>query len=476
MSGAFIPLARNEFRALLPVWAATAATMVADPLVRGTGMHGLFPLGMFAYIMGSLALGAHIIGHEYTNRTLGTLLAQPCSRSAILMAKTAVLAVTLLSVMLLAWPLLLAANVRMFAGVPRYPMLLLPFAGGLFVAPYLTMRLRSQMAGVVFTAAIPGTTYLLLLLSGIAIYGIGSRAPDALARAMWPPAMLIFAAAGAVLSARSFLRLQDIEGGREELQLPSWLAATDRNPIRPPLWALAKKELRLQQMTFAMAALFAGIWTALTIAGRLDLEFARDVPIQGVGLLYFALLPLLIGSLASAQEHQFGTFESQAMLPISFARQWTVKAGVVLVLAMLLGVVLPWLVFAPPQLSRQSLWPLAVAIVLLTSWSLYLSSWTRSGIIALALVLPSTVAALWAAQWIDGIVSAALKPGHFLVLTRPADLLVFTTIIAAPFVAALLSFASRNHRTRERSAKILAVQTACLAGVFLVADALSTVL
>jgi hypothetical protein len=379
-------------------------------------------------------------------------------------------------VLLLAWPLLFAANVRMFVGVPRYPTLLLPFAGGLFVAPYVTMRLRSQMAGVVFTAAIPGTTYLLILLFGVAIYGIGSRAPDALALATWTPAMLICAAAGAVLSARSFLRLQDIEGGREELQLPSWLAATDRNPIRPPLWMLAKKELRLQQMTFAMAALFAGIWAALTIAGRLNLEFARNFPIQGIGLLYFALLPLLIGSLASAQEHQFGTFESQAMLPISFARQWAVKAGVVLMLAIVLGVLLPWLVFAPPQLSRQWLRPLGIAIVLLTSWSLYLSSWTRSGIIALALVLPSTAAALWAAYWIDWIVSSTLKPGHVLVMTRPADLDVFATIIAAPFVAVLLSLAARNHRTQQRSVKNLAVQAACLAGVLLVTDAVTTVL
>ena len=52
MSGPVTALATKEFRALLPVWAATAFTMAADPLVRGTGMHSLFPLGMFAYIVG----------------------------------------------------------------------------------------------------------------------------------------------------------------------------------------------------------------------------------------------------------------------------------------------------------------------------------------------------------------------------------------------------------------------------------------
>ena len=67
---------------------------------------------------------------------------------------------------------------------------------------------------------------------------------------------------------------------------------------------LAKKELRLQQMTFAMVAVYALIWTGLTVAGELNVDFAREFPMRGVGLLYFALLPLLMGSLASAQERQ----------------------------------------------------------------------------------------------------------------------------------------------------------------------------
>src|SRR5438094_9725158 len=110
------------------------------------------------------------------------------------------------------------------------------------------------------------------------------------------PAVCIFAAAGAVLSARSFMRLQDTEGAREELRLPRWCTVTDDSPARPPLWMLAKKELRLQEMTFAMVAVYALIWTWLTVAGRLNLDFDREVPMRSVGLLYFALLPLLMGS------------------------------------------------------------------------------------------------------------------------------------------------------------------------------------
>jgi hypothetical protein len=291
--------------------------------------------------------------------------------------------------------------------------------------------------------------------------------------------MWIFAAAGAVLSARSFMRLQDTEGGREELRLPRWFTVTDASPIRPPLWMLAKKELRMQQMTFAMVAFYALIWTALTIATRLNPAFGREFPIRAVGLLYFALLPLLMGSLASAQERQFGMLQSQAMLPVPRAQQWAVKAGVVLVLALVLGVVLPWFVFAPPQLSRASFWPLVATIALLTTWSLYISSWCGSGIIALALLLPASAAAMLLARCIDWLAVALLSPRHAVAygaLTQPSAAFTQWAIAATPVAVLLLLFAARNHWTSERKAKTLAVQMAGLAGCLLLTDVVATVL
>ncbi len=480
MNGPLTALATKEFRALLPVWAAAAFTIGADPLLRGTAMHSLFPLGMFAYIVGSIALGAHVIGHEFTNRTLASLLVQPCRRSSILLTKASVLAVMLVALGIIARVVVFQSLGRAFGNFPRYPTLYLPLIGGFCVAPYLTMRLRSQMAGVVFTASIPGMTYLLALLGGVIIYGTGTAAAEALARNVWMAAMWIFAAVGAVLSARSFMRLQDIEGGREELRLPRWLTVTDASPTRPPLWMLAKKELRLQQMTFAMVAVYALIWTGLTVAGRLDLDFAREFPMRGVGMLYFALLPLLMGSLASAQERQFGMLQSQAMLPVPRRHQWAVKAGVVLVLALVLGAVLPWFVFAPPQLSRASFWPLVASIALLTTWSLYISSWCGSGIIALALLLPASAAAMLLARCIDWLV-IALLPAHHAVaaygaLMQPSAGFTLGVIAATPLAVLLLLFAARNHWTSERKPKTIAVQVAGLAGWLLLTDVVATML
>src|SRR5438067_2011737 len=211
MNGPLTALASKEFRALLPVWAAAAFTIGADPLLRGTGMHSLIPLGMFAYIVGSLALGTHIIGHEFTNRTLASLLVQPCRRSSMLLIKASVLAVMLIALGLIARIVLFQSLARTLGNFPRNPTLYLPLIAGFCVAPYLTMRLRSQLASLVFTASIPAMTYLLALLGGVVIYGTGTAAAKALALAAWVPAMWIFAAAGALLSARSFMRLQDAE-------------------------------------------------------------------------------------------------------------------------------------------------------------------------------------------------------------------------------------------------------------------------
>src|SRR5438874_7076890 len=464
MNGPLTGLAAKEFRALNPVWAAVAFTSAADTGLRDTGMYLLFPLGMFAYIAGSLALGAHVIGHEFTNRTLASLLVQPCRRSSILLTKASVLAVMLVALGFIARAVLFQSLARSFGNFPRYPTLGLPLIGGFCVAPYLTMRLRSQMAGVVFTSSIPGITYVLALLAGVIIYGTGTAAGEALALDVWVAAMWLFAAAGGVLSARSFMRLQDTEDGRVELRLPRWFTVTDASPTRPPLWMLAKKELCLQQMTFAMVGVYAPIWTGLTVAVRFNVAFAREFPMRGVGMLYFALLPLLIGSLASAQERHFGMLPSQAMLPVPRAQQWAVKASVVLVLALVLGVVLPWFVFAPPQISRTSLWPLAASIVLLTTWSLYISSWCGSGIIALALLLPASAAAMALARWIDWIVSAFVLPQHsagaYGMLTQPSAVFTTWVIAATPLAVLLLLFAARNHWTSEREPKTLAVQVA----------------
>src|SRR5256885_16891346 len=167
MNGPLTALASKEFRALLPVWAAAAFTIGADTWLRGTGMHSLFPLGTFAYIVGSLALGAHVIGHELTNRTLASLLVQPCRRSSMLLIKASVLAVMLVALGFIARVVLFQSLAHTFGNFPRYPTLYLPLIGGFCVAPYLTLRVRGEVAGVGVPAALPGMAYLPAVPCGV---------------------------------------------------------------------------------------------------------------------------------------------------------------------------------------------------------------------------------------------------------------------------------------------------------------------
>ena len=87
-SGQLIPAdLSKEFRALLPLWVGCVvmawAGGMSDPF--------LFRAGFIAYLLGSAALGALSMGHEYTNRTLPLLLTAPISRPRIFAVKAAVL-------------------------------------------------------------------------------------------------------------------------------------------------------------------------------------------------------------------------------------------------------------------------------------------------------------------------------------------------------------------------------------------------
>jgi hypothetical protein len=319
----------KEVRALLPTWSACALTLCAAALVRDPRIPAL---GMAAFSLGSVALGAQSMGHEYTCRTLSLLLVQPSERRKLFLIKFGVLAAMLLTLAAAAWTALFIDG-RFQRPSLWHPSLLvlLPTACGLFIAPLLTMVCRSQLAGVVFTGAIPGMTMLLSQLLAAAI-GAG-RAPDQVA--LW---IMIFScgmiavwAIAAVLNWRMFMRLEAIDGTGAELRAPRWVRGSTRAPARSrhPLWVLAKKELHLQQMTFVIVTIYLIFWTALSVMKHVVPEL-RGFPLFPLTIFYVLMLSLLIGSLPSAEERQFGTLEWQMLLPMAAWQQWSVKAGIVL--------------------------------------------------------------------------------------------------------------------------------------------------
>jgi ABC-type transport system involved in multi-copper enzyme maturation permease subunit len=420
------PFVANEIRALLPAWIASACAIGAAVLTDPRSHE----LGLIAYGFGSVALGAQSMGHEYTHRTLTLLLSQPWSRRRILLLKLAVLSAMLLTLAAFAWLTVLRPGER--------PWIAASFLNGLVFAPLLTMLCRTPMAGVVFTGAAP---FWILVISRHVSAGV-----------LWGSTLAVSVVA-AVASWRLFMRLEAIDGRDADLQLPRMFrretraigaASADRSRMGQPVWLLVRKELHLQQMTFAVAGVSGLFWITEFGFTKMVPGYV-GIPFYVVSVLFGALMALLIGSLASAEERQIGTLEWQLLLPMAMWKQWAVKVGTTLGLAALLSFALP-IVLAAGHVSVNGY---AGAIVLLTVGSLYVSS-----------LCPSTLRAL--------MVSGALVISLSISASRAAVAWSFTPLAAlvalVPWFALVLWFAFENHRSAERGARRVFRQVMWMAG------------
>jgi hypothetical protein len=432
------PLATKEIRALLPVWIASALAIAVTAL-SGPRNH---EFGLIAYAFGSVTLGAQSIGHEYSGRTLTLLLSQPWSRRRLLCLKLAVLTVMLLTLAAFAWLTLLKPGDQVWVFVS--------LLNGLCLAPLLTMACRTPVAGVVFTGAAP-----------FWIEAIGRYVS---AGVLWGSTLTLYAAA-AVAGWRLFMRLEAIDGPAQHVRLPRLLrrataiapAIADAPRRRHPVWLLVKKELRLQQMTFAATGVCTLIWIAIAASTRIIPGF-RGFPVSVVAILYGGLLALLIGSLASAEERQMGTLEWQVLLPMAAWKQWAVKVGTVLGLAAVLSFAIP-VVLAAGSVSVNA-WHAGV-IFLLASSSLYVSSLCRSAVRALIVSAPVMLTLGISSQYLY-VIAGWPRAGLGVPL--------------AAVGALMLWFAFENHRSAGHSAARVSQQIVWMAGSLALGFAIVTAL
>lgn len=458
------PLVTKELRALLPLWASSLVAMSLH-LLRHNGE--LEAIAMLGYVFGAVVVGAHAIGHEYSYRTLGTLLTQPVDRRRVLLTKLTVTGALLVLLFAAAWPLMF---VRMTPR-PDMAVLLLPLAGGLFVAPWLTMVARNQLAGAVFTVGIAGLVFVAGEFASGDRFG-GTAAAEAARLAIVARVLLVFAVVAAVLGWRKFMRLEAIEGDATDFHLPRLRAAEDGRDTSA-VSLLIRKELRLQQMSFVLAGAYVIIWGLLLIRGygATGDDAQKFAMVFGpVTLIYFWGLSLLIGSLASAEERQFGVHESQLLLPISTRVQWLIKAGVAIAVAVLLAVVIPTaLIQIASRLSlvlSRELPPLHMIVLIVTavtSCGLFVSSVSTSGIRAIMMGFPFIVAATWLVTYVEwaimrSSVSFFTRSAYQIGVERLADI-----ITAVVFIALLLWFGGENHRSSERSVRRIAWQIGAVA-------------
>jgi beta-lactamase class A len=478
----------KELRALLPAWMALAIASIVCIAFDGRWSWAIF-------IFGAVALGALSIGHEYLHGTLSPWLALPVNRWQLAVAKLAALLPLLASLAILATLGLVAANGLPAAGLFRLELMTigLPLIYGLIVAPWLTMVARGPLGGVVFTLAVP-------LVVGLALFFI--QPLDVFVRPGFGTAMSVFAGLGVLLGARTFMQLEALDTHRD-VELPKLFGARRALEVSGaprPIWALIAKEFRLQQMTVLVATLsFAAVLVArwyhsLAPDTNLDLTYA-------LGVVHLALVPILAGALASAEERRLGTLEWQVLQPIATWRQWLVKVTVVVALSIVVSLV-PLVLLLGADRPAHVIWVLKSVLTLtqaiiivaeLAIATLYVSSLSTSGIRAIMTSIPvlAVLAALMSlfprminltsnatAGFRTGLLQTSMDwlvarwaPAGFSQRTANLILGLRSGLALAFFVGlsvVVLRFALVNHRSAERGGRRVVRQAAMFFGWVLV--------
>jgi hypothetical protein len=445
----------KEIRALLPMWALSIAGL------GGAFVWGESFWGLIAYGAGVLALGAQSVGQEYAYRTLPLLLSQPIDRRRLLVLKAAVLVPMLLTLLAIAGLVFPYADGRGYSTGRGLAVLLLPVLCSLLLTPWLTMLCRSPLAGVVFSIALPGGILTLARVlspwSGTAFsVGIG--------------AMLMICAVAGVLGWQRFMRLEAVDAADAPLHLPRMFRTG-----RPhhPLWMLTLKELHLQQMTFALVAVYLTIWVSLSVAqGTVP---AAEISLDVLTPLSLFLLTLLIGSVASAEERQYGTMDWQQLLPVAASRQWMVKVAVVFALATVFAIGLPsllgWITDATGGRGGSVRTEVALLVIVSTAVSLYISSLCRSGMHAAVLSIAVVPLALALYVFVlravvDSLLWLLSDTTHVRSLQYVEEISV--VVLEGLIVALLVRLAYVNHRSADPTTghvlRQLLLIVLCLAG------------
>ena len=461
------PLVQKEVRALFPIWAACAIALAAGLVSKH---YLVLSAGGLALAFGFVTLGAQAFGHEYSHRTLAVLLAQPADRRRIFLIKYGVLAVLASLIVAIAW----RAGIALHGTRGNWlqpELILLATASAVFLAPWLSIVCRSALAGAVFAVAIPGLLATAGDVVGTMLYGLDRAADvDRFKYLFLWRVMIVTCLVAAAASWRTFMRLEAVDGPGADLQLPQALGFEQASAVpdrRHPIRLLLGKEIRLQQLTLIVVPLYVLGWLTLTWLERSD-PTSRFVPVEDLGVLYAALVSMLIGSMGSAEERQYGTLESQILLPVPAWQQWAVKAGVVLGLALLLGAVLPAaLLYVSPAGRVQAIPPgtWLASTLPLAAISLYVSSFSASGVRALMTtlpVLPGLIIYFRTIEWGLHWVRTRLLGRGALGLMRFDGWLVMTLL--AGLVPLLLFLALRNHRSLDRSSRTLAIQAGWILG------------
>lgn len=500
MTSALLIQARKEVRALLPwtIGVAIASVALAMLATQNAGFPNYrFDQEVFfvmAYALCALSLAALSVGQELTHGTLATLLVQPLDRLRVLRLKLVVLAILLSGLGLLADAVFPHGYLPDSVDTRRL-MIWGPVVAGVGLVPLLTVMTRRPMGGVVFAITIPG----LFLTLGARLYPLQQQALTF----TWYGTLAASTIGLAALIAQ-FRRLEVAGDGRQRgsaspIAQATVLPAAEYTPTvrRSWIWLLIKKELRLQQMTFAVSGLYVLAAIAAMMIAYRNPEYIGPT-FGAVSLIHAYFLPLIAGAMASAEERNMGTLAEQILLPRNVRVQWAIKATVTIGLTLALTMGLPSILMAvhrPVDAFRIEV-DFSMGIAMMCAAAMYVSSLSANSLWALLGCFP----VLGAAALIGGagrtvvrqlvywwfpqqstdsykFFSQALRSmnngkeswlrswgeaRNAAYLDMRFSLQVLETSLIVGFGLLVLYFAARNHRAMGRNIRTVAFQLAML--------------
>lgn len=488
------PLIRKELRSLLPPWGLALVLAILPIWLVWPGEAGIWasPPGYLVYApfaLGILLLSLTPFGQELNWGTFSILLAQPVSRSRIWRIKTLLLALALLlvfiafflSVWLRVESVFDPAQIR--AQSSRYSPDLIRNLGKMhFVNRQMALLESLMVGGLGALAGFAGGLWTTLLFRQVSAafwltllvpMGLGLLVSQLLGGFSDPIAPLgvcavlgLYSAVGFVWARRLFEQVQDTQWTGGVVSLPKWSrAAAHAQPgiggrKRRAVRALLSKELQSQYVNLLLAG---GLFLMhLVVLGmrRFNADYLATHRSLGMTLEAFPALwlamPLLVGSVAVAEERKLGTFETLCCIPMSRWLQFGIKLCVALLLGVFLGAVAPLAVERLSTLTGlHSNTPLAeglstahtflLAAASITLLSFYGSSLTRNTLQALGSSVLACVVTMV-------LIEVATRPPSLgdIPLLGPH---LTVRILVPVMVLALVALAYRNYRHLQLSAK-----------------------
>lgn len=478
----------KELRVILPTIVGCALCLLLSRSLPSEIQNSIINL---FYPLTCSAVFALAFGHDYMHRTIASALAQPASRHQILRTRLVLCLIALLPLSLIQFfvsDFFMWFFFRSVAPIPwshffqsSLVRVFEPLLTAICLAPCLTILTRSVLFGTIVSMTAPFA--LGVLIRAVALR-IGLEDGPRLV-ALHLTASFTLLITGAILTYRRFITQEAIETDLSVGRAPRARSQSQISNLKSqilfrrssPVWQLIRKELMLQRLPAAIAAL------SVAIVFLVNKDHAAMLSI-----FYPATIIILIGAIASAEERRMGVIPSQVAHPISFGAQWLTKIAVAYTSALLFGVILPAaalllktdelksLTFTSAGALTVNIALVCGGVLLILSIAIYISSLSESAIRAMlaslfVIIISAMLAGaaynaysqyLWRLYADDRILQIANADDlafHTVQLDLHVRSFALTTL---GFIPLALYFAMQNHRYLERSGRHLFRQAATL--------------